>query len=268
MLFTATTGYLSSLQVVDGDDTHLYDSDGDGTLDRFESSWRVGESEHVEWGDILFGADNTVSLIGRDDSGNELFTETADLTLDAEGQVVGLTMAAMGGTRAVARVRTWDDDLLEGVEYDDNHSSDALGEAAFHRMVAATDFTLAPTATTRLTDSAVNAVDLNDAISILKMIVGLNQATSGYQVAAADLDESGAVDMNDAIGVLKHVVGLNAPAPLWSFVSADTAVADVDTLEVHHTFDPLISHDVSIDSMVDLVGILRGDVDGSWEAMG
>jgi len=267
-LLAAETGYLSSLQVVDGDDTHLYDSDGDGTLDRFESSWRVGESEHVEWGDILFGADNTVSLIGRDDSGNERFTETADLTLDADGQMVGLAMDLLGGTRATARVRTWDDDLLEGVEFDDNHASDALGEAAFHRMVAATDFILAPVATTALTESSESAVDLNDAIAILKMIVGLEMASSEYQVAAADLDESGAVDLQDAIGVLKHVVGLSAPAPLWSFVSAGTAVADIDTLEVHHTFDPRISQDVSTDSTVELVGILRGDVDGSWGGYG
>jgi len=109
---------------------------------------------------------------------------------------------------------------------------------------------------------------LNDAIAILKMIVGLEMASSEYQVAAADLDESGAVDLQDAIGVLKHVVGLSAPAPLWSFVSAGTAVADIDTLEVHHTFDPRISQDVSTDSTVELVGILRGDVDGSWGGYG
>lgn len=148
-----------------------------------------------------------------------------------------------------------------------DHESDAHGEAAFHRMVAATDFILAPTATTTLMDHSENAVDLNDAIAILKMIVGLDMASSEYQVAAADLDESGAVDLQDAIGVLKHVVGLTAPAPQWSFVSAGTAVADIDALEVHHTFDPRISQDVSIDSTIELVGILRGDVDGSWSAM-
>jgi methionine-rich copper-binding protein CopC len=66
------------------------------------------------------------------------------------------------------------------------------------------------------------AVNLSDAIAILKMIVGLNVNSinvplSPYQAIAADFDQNGAVELSDAIGVLKMVVGLNAPSPAWKY---------------------------------------------------
>jgi uncharacterized delta-60 repeat protein len=73
------------------------------------------------------------------------------------------------------------------------------------------------------------AVNLTDAISILKMIVGLSvnanaAPLSPYQAVAADFDQSGSVDLTDAIGVLKMVVGLSAPAPIWKYFDDATQV--------------------------------------------
>jgi hypothetical protein len=71
-----------------------------------------------------------------------------------------------------------------------------------------------------------NAVDLHDAIAILKLMVGLpvngsanglDNALLSYQALAADFDEDGEVGLQDAIGVLKLVVGLDAPQPTWHF---------------------------------------------------
>jgi hypothetical protein len=54
-------------------------------------------------------------------------------------------------------------------------------------------------------------MNLQDAIAILKMIVGL--------------DGNGKVALSDAMAVLKHVVGLPSPAPQWvSFNEVDTTV--------------------------------------------
>jgi hypothetical protein len=119
-----------------------------------------------------------------------------------------------------------------------------------------------------LTRSAVN---LQDAIAILKMVVGLDvngtgKALSPYQALAADYDGNGVVQLSDAIGVLKHVVGLSTQAPVWHFV---------------HEIDPLVPAKASlipgapqtsmqIDTSasgpirVGLVGYLSGDVDGSF----
>ncbi len=119
------------------------------------------------------------------------------------------------------------------------------------------------------------AVDLSDAIAVLKMIVGLpvntnNVALSPYQAIAADFDQNGSVELSDAIGVLKMVVGLSAPAPAWKYF-------DGDKLGVDYKAATALSHKSwstgaalpSLDNVaaeVKIVGVLTGDVDGSWLA--
>jgi hypothetical protein len=97
-------------------------------------------------------------------------------------------------------------------------------------------------------------VNLQDAIAILKSIVGL-QTLSTPQEIAADFDRNARVDLNDAIGVLKHVVGLQTAEPEWVFVRQE------DTQP-----EPITSYELEVagDTNFRLFGILRGDVDGSW----
>ena len=104
-----------------------------------------------------------------------------------------------------------------------------------------------------------SAVNLQDAIAILKMIVGLDvngssRALSPYQTIAADYDASGAVGLSDAIGVLKHVVGLTAPDPSWVFFNE----ANASPAAVAATVS------VTVASHAGVVAVLRGDVDGSF----
>jgi methionine-rich copper-binding protein CopC len=117
------------------------------------------------------------------------------------------------------------------------------------------------------------AVNLTDAISILKMIVGLSvnanaAPLSPYQAVAADFDQSGSVDLTDAIGVLKMVVGLNAPAPTWKyFDDAKLASAYNATQSLNHkawSAGAVMGASTTTDTTVKLVGVLTGDVDGSW----
>ena len=157
-------------------------------------------------------------------------------------------------------------------------STDALGQAtvvdvALASDVAVTVSRLVPAAETAQTNSAVN---LQDAIAILKMIVGLpvngaNQALSPYQALAADFDGNGQVSLTDAIGVLKHVVGLSAPAPTWHFVDeSSTAVAGITAKPLSPGQPPAIEIDTLAATSplhVGLVGYLRGDVDGSFAGL-
>jgi RTX calcium-binding nonapeptide repeat (4 copies) len=132
------------------------------------------------------------------------------------------------------------------------------------------DNTKAPTDTKK-----ADAVNLTDAIAILKMIVGLNvnsnnTALSPYQAIAADFDQSGDVGLTDAIGVLKMVVGLSAPTPTWKYYD-DTKLASAYTSAQSlnpkgWTTTAVISDPTTADSSVKLVGVLTGDVDGSWVA--
>ena len=98
-------------------------------------------------------------------------------------------------------------------------------------------------------------VDLLDAITILKSIVGLT-TLNPYEEIAADFNKSDDIDLNDAIGILKHVVGLPAPTPEWVFVDKSDTIPSLEPITV----------DLTSDTTVDLVGILRGDVNGSWAA--
>jgi len=98
------------------------------------------------------------------------------------------------------------------------------------------------------------AVNLLDAILVLRQIVGL-ETFNGYQEIAADLNQSGSADLNDAIGILKHVVDLPTTPPEWLFVEAS------ETPVVGSSMDIASGHSGEIG----LIGVLRGDVDGSWE---
>jgi hypothetical protein len=117
------------------------------------------------------------------------------------------------------------------------------------------------------------AVNLTDAISILKMIVGLsvngnNVPLSPYQAVAADFDQNGSVDLTDAIGVLKMIVGLNAPAPTWKYFDDTKLAGSYNTTQpLNHkawSASSAIGSSSTADSTVKLVGVLTGDVDGSW----
>ena len=130
------------------------------------------------------------------------------------------------------------------------------------------DNTKAPTDTKK-----TDAVNLTDAIAILKMIVGLNVNSnntplSPYQAIAADFDQSGDVGLADAIGVLKMVVGLSAPTPTWKYyddTKLSSAYTSVQSLSPKGwTTSAAISDTGTADSSVKLVGVLTGDVDGSW----
>jgi Ca2+-binding RTX toxin-like protein len=118
-----------------------------------------------------------------------------------------------------------------------------------------------------------DAVNLTDAIAILKMIVGLNvnsnnTALSPYQAIAADFDQSGDVGLTDAIGVLKMVVGLSAPTPTWKYyddTQLNSAYTSAQSLNPKvWTGTALVSDPSIVYSEVKLVGVLSGDVDGSW----
>jgi hypothetical protein len=126
--------------------------------------------------------------------------------------------------------------------------------------------------------AAAQAVGLTDAISILKMIVGLSvnsgsTALSPYQVVAADFNRDGTVGLTDAIDVLKAVVGLAAPSPTWAFMDASKVASNL-TMDSYNNdktksldsgwMSPNMPLNLSTTTDVKLVGVLAGDVDGSW----
>lgn len=89
------------------------------------------------------------------------------------------------------------------------------------------------------------AVNISDAVSILKDIVGLTQL-SGFAEKAADINGDGQVNISDAVSTLKIIVGLEDAQPPM-------------------IFDHLGQSDIALDgsSNYDLYAVILGDVDGS-----
>ena len=156
--------------------------------------------------------------------------------------------------------------------------SDASGFASFEAPLDQQLDLTAQRSSTEAEQSAMDGqVNLNDAIAILKMIVGLpvnanGAALSPYQALAADFDGNGEVQLNDAIAVLKHVVGLTSPEPTMHFVDeSNLDVAGIST----HPLTPGQIPDIVVDTTnaastlhVGLVGFVRGDVNGSYAGSG
>ncbi|MBI4986631.1 MAG: hypothetical protein HZC24_15140 [Rhodocyclales bacterium] len=201
----------------------------------------------------------------------------ADLTLDAIGLPPGPGSGLSGTTIDVVAYAWKSHALLSGVSIGNGsatQTSDTSGTVHFTNTSA---FSL-DLATTRPVPAAEaaqtgQAVNLQDAIAILKMIVGLDVNGAGkplspYQAIAADFDANGGVTLTDAIGVLKHVVGLAAPQPAWVFAAeSDTAMPARANLNPG-VVAAALTVDVAGDPSVGVVGVLRGDVDGSWSGGG
>ena len=139
-----------------------------------------------------------------------------------------------------------------------------------HLGVLEGDYTLAGTKAGGTAEH--NAVDANDALAALKMAVALNpnddgSAVSSYQFLAADINHDGKVRSNDALSILKMAVKLSsAPASEWIFTTenaAESSTMDRSNVDWSHVIPTVnLDNDVSLD----LIGIVKGDVDGSWAA--
>jgi methionine-rich copper-binding protein CopC len=116
-----------------------------------------------------------------------------------------------------------------------------------------------------------NAIHANDALAALKMAVGMNpnadgSAVSPYQFLAADINKDGVIRAADALNILKMAVKLDtAPANEWLFVPESVGSESMSRAHVIWPDNP-VSVTLDVDQELHLIGIVKGDVDGSWVA--
>jgi methionine-rich copper-binding protein CopC len=116
-----------------------------------------------------------------------------------------------------------------------------------------------------------NAVKANDALAALKIAVGMNpnadgSAVSPYQYLAADVNHDGQVKAADALNILKMAVKLStAPEKEWLFVPESVGSESMSRNHVVWPDNP-IPVTLDMDQDVHLIGIVKGDVNGSWAA--
>jgi|GEM_PF-2403132 len=219
-----------------------------------------------DYADYLFDYDNDTSewtvqdtLEGRDGTdtitGAEVFRfADGDHAAEAHDCTVEVTYWKSGA--AIEGVQTTITDT--GNDQERTGLTDGTGESDYTGLIQG-EYRV--TSSLDASDDDVRAIDTDDAIAILKSIVGLIDL-SDYQSIAANydgsIDQSDApiVDTDDAIGVLKHIVGLPSPEPAWIFVDGEAATP-VPGAQI------VVDMVSEVDSIT-LVGILVGDVDGSW----
>ena len=234
----------------------LADADGLGTI---SYQWQSSSDNGSTWSNISGATTNTYALtaseVGKTISVKESYLDGGGTH---ESKTSGATAAVTSSSQTygiTVNTKYWNSETpIKGVVLESVHQTGDTGSVTLSGHTAG-HMILTPALTADTT--AKGSVDLLDAIAILKSIVGLT-TLNGYQLVAADFDKANGVDLNDAIGILKHVVGLTAPTPEWAFV----AKTDLPPDPAH-----AISVDVIADTTVDLVGILRGDVDGSWSTV-
>jgi hypothetical protein len=135
--------------------------------------------------------------------------------------------------------------------------------------------TLAPQASSP--SNAKDAITLTDVLAALKIYLGKalpDSYTSPLNYVAADFDGNGTVNLTDVLTLLKYYLGkTTTSAPAWVFVDAADFSTDGKRLTgandqaLNKTEATPHAIDQSFDSgheTVQIIGVLRGDVDGSW----
>jgi hypothetical protein len=112
-------------------------------------------------------------------------------------------------------------------------------------------------------DKTEASIGLTDVLSALKIYLGKPlpaEFTSPLNAVAADFDGNGSVGLNDVLGLLKYYLGkpTGGLAPEWVFINANAPTSGINK---NNTLLP----DVDLTGPApELIGILRGDVDGSF----
>ena len=252
----------------------LADADGLGTI---SYQWSAA-------GTAINGATKATYLLTEAEVGKTLtvkasYTDLQGTAESVSSSATNVVSNALSGATVDIQAYSWKaHTLLDGVTVGLGNVSQvtgASGDAGSVSFTGVTDtaITLSATRTVPTAEAVATsaAVNLQDAIAILKMIVGLDvngtgKALSPYQALAADYDGNGVVQLSDAIGVLKHVVGLSAPDPTWHFVNEIDSTVPAKANLAPGVAPPNISAALSGSSPVHvgLVGYLSGDVDGSF----
>ena len=161
----------------------------------------------------------------------------------------------MGSDNATAFGVTWDS-MTTG--------SDGLYQ---HLAITSGNYNLTTSKTVGTPEA--NAIKSADALAALKMAVGTSpnsdgSAASSYQFLAADVNKDGQIKSADALNILKMAVkNPAAPASEWVFVDSSVGSESMSrTHVVWHANPQAVT--LTADQQLHLIGIVLGDVNGSW----
>lgn len=262
----------------------IYANAGEG-IENFGFELRVGDNTAVTWsgtdfadwtilpsttpGQLLVGAFGTSPLTGTVKLGSVI----ADLPAGADWVRVDVVAAEIG-TATISAFSESATRMLTG-----NAGTYALTDIADDMVTMAIS---------RGTSDAGNAITSQDALAALRIAVGRNPNTdpdgtgplqpkmlSPYQLIASDVNGDGRVTSADALAILKMAVRrTDAPAQEWIFVreDADFWTEESNSVSINRNN---VSYAKGPHGMpagggqdFDFIGVLKGDVNGSWTPTG
>ena len=187
------------------------------------------------------------------------------------GSAVQLHLAVDAGSSLGSSTVTGSLGTITATPYGMTLSHSTTGADGAHAMSPLDPGAYALTAT-RSTSDIGTAITSADALAALKIAVGMDPnpgagssqlAVSPFQIIAADVNGDGRVTSADALAILKMAVHMTtALTPQWVFVDE---ARDLSVLSrTNASWDHGIGVQVAGDATVNLVGVLSGDVNGSW----
>lgn len=204
--------------------------------------------------DMLMGGGGNDTLIGGD--GVDTASYSSPLT--------NYSVVSKAGTYQVSSLSGTDGvDNLIGVEY--IRFSDESGLISNFLSIPKTKFWRDPTKMTQNV-GVKKSITLSDVLDALKLYLGKSVSEpSPYNFLAADLDGNGVVNLVDVLGILKVYLGKSvAKGPEWIFVSKSAVEANSTQIKANSCSVLLTELDQVESSSIEVVGVLRGDVNGSW----
>lgn len=136
---------------------------------------------------------------------------------------------------------------------------------------ATAPLTLGASKTIAVTEPSEASINLSDVLGALKVYLDKDKS-SAFKYIASDFDGNGKVELTDVLSLLKfYLKKPNAPfQPSWTFIDAadlsDAGIAAEVSGQISKSAAKphAIDVDLSATTTVELIGVLRGDVDGSW----
>lgn len=156
-------------------------------------------------------------------------------------------------------------------------TSDSTGQFTIANADLSESSQVTPSVETPFTSKTDAGISLTDVLAALKVYLGKDLPSdyaSPFNLVAADFDANGVVNLSDVLGLLKYY--LNRPvatSPSWAFVDAADVVTVNGQQKIMGLNGYLTKTDVHLDtasvgadptSPITLIGVVRGDVDGSW----
>jgi len=227
-------------------------------------------------GSVLAFNSNATNLVsGQDNSaiGGQLFLTETGLKDGSISKIIG------GEVRHWKTQKPLQEVNLQGQETQVKSNNQGL----FELTVVPTELSLPLSITAQKTPTgstaATSGITLTDVLGALKVYLGKplpDAYNSDLKFVAADFDGNGNVNLSDVLGLLKFY--LNKPvnvAPAWVFLdNAQTTPVNGQLLHLSNKNGQTLSSSSSIpapilvdlnsDEPIQLVGVLRGDVDGSF----